>query len=416
MTKSANISNTLKLLVQSLDIQCSPPPAVAEMISDCPGKMHPATGACSRKATAKPLFSVTPAQSWASTRPPSFRLWLRSDIRKLVETGTDEDMNHVQYTLFLWLSLWWRLILHPEQLCLAVRIASTRTNKDAWTIFTKEIKDDEGILFMARIFHIADLQGIHEVILRSGWFALKSLQQVKVFHTSCYRGNRGQKRNSELSSLCRVTASTNLSTMSTRRTCCLNLFLHKSQNLSLGLSLSPRNCQNPCLANIRLSSEARLVRPCPASRVDQKWCSSFVLEWKEWRRSRVQKDCKTPSSPPSGFPSTGSIEKSEICEHRMIPDLTLRHSDQLMIMCNLAPARIDEDLKRKVQLRSTVSRRKNMPHCPWHHICKFLDRSRTHSDSCAVREQTSRWDFSCYCHQGTPASSTHTSRPICLSN
>ena len=91
--------------------------------------------------------------------------------------------------------------------------------------------------------HIADLQGIHEVILRSGWFALKSLQQVKVFHTSCYRGNRGQKQNSDLSSLCRVTASTNLSTMSTRRTCCLNLFLHKSQNLSLGLSLSPRNCQ-----------------------------------------------------------------------------------------------------------------------------------------------------------------------------
>ena len=32
----------------------------------------------------------------------------------------------------------------------------------------------KGILFMARIFHIADLQGIHEVILRSGWFALKS--------------------------------------------------------------------------------------------------------------------------------------------------------------------------------------------------------------------------------------------------
>lgn len=59
---------------------------------------------------------------------------------------------------------------------------------------------------MARMFHIADLQGIHEVILRSGWFALKSLQQVKVFHMSQRKQRNGLRNAKHKSSLCRVTA------------------------------------------------------------------------------------------------------------------------------------------------------------------------------------------------------------------
>ena len=83
--------------------------------------------------------------------------------------------------------------------------------------------------------------------------------------------------------------------------------------------LSTRNGpENPCLANVGLSSEARLVRPFFVCKSKPK-----VMQFER------------PSSPPSGFPSTGSIEKSEICEHRMIPDLQLRHSDLICATLHL---------------------------------------------------------------------------------